>query len=158
MTLIYFPTKLMFLSYRVGIWHPSKLPIHTMSLYILGDYFFKSCTVLKTAVVYDKYKPNLCLVYAWCFSINCVFTEEIITKLPWLVWTNMYICIPMLGTSHNPLKSMVYWAVIYVYVRYMHVIYLQLDSSAGACQSSTARCWSNKHGCPCVMIAVIPCV
>jgi hypothetical protein len=29
MTLIYFPTKLMFLSYRVGMWHQSKLPIHT---------------------------------------------------------------------------------------------------------------------------------
>ena len=80
-----------------------------------------------------------------------------------------------------------------VYDRYMHVIYLQLDSftsagrflaflvlqqvpsalgrfrpglsanpfvqnrswqpkghpsEAGACQSSTARCWSHKHGCP----------
>jgi hypothetical protein len=32
MILIYFPTKLKFLSYQVGIWHPSKLPIHTMRL------------------------------------------------------------------------------------------------------------------------------
>jgi hypothetical protein len=45
------------------VWHSSKLPIHTMSLYIRGDYFIKSFTVLKTAVVYDKYKPNICLVY-----------------------------------------------------------------------------------------------
>ena len=57
--------------------------------------------------------------YSWhlprslCFSINCVFTEEITTKLPRLVWTNMYLCIPRRGTSHNPLKSMFYWAVIY---------------------------------------------
>ncbi len=92
MILIYFPTKLMFLSYRVGIWHPSKLPIHTMSLYICGDYFLTEYTVLKTAVIYDKYKPNICLIYAkilanymprfLCSSINCVFSEEIITKLP----------------------------------------------------------------------------
>jgi hypothetical protein len=67
MTLIYFPTKFMLLSYRVGIWHPSKLPIHTMSLYIRGDYILKSYTVLKTAVVYDKYKPNICLVYTKIF-------------------------------------------------------------------------------------------
>ncbi len=85
MTLIYFPTKLMFLSYRVGIWHPSKLPIHPMSLYIRSDYFLKSYTVLKTAVVYDKYKQNIGLVYAKIFSINCLFAEEIITKLPLLV-------------------------------------------------------------------------
>jgi hypothetical protein len=52
---------------RVGIWHASKLPMHTMSLYIRGDYFLKSYTVLKTAVVYDKYKPNLRLVYAKLF-------------------------------------------------------------------------------------------
>jgi hypothetical protein len=67
MTRIYFPTKLILLSYRVGIWHPSKLTIHTMSLYIRGDYFLKSYTVLKTAVVYDKYKPNICLAYAKIF-------------------------------------------------------------------------------------------
>jgi hypothetical protein len=59
MPLIYFPTKLMFLSYQVGIWHPTKLPIHPMSLYIRGDYFLKSYTVLKIAVAYDKYKPNM---------------------------------------------------------------------------------------------------
>ncbi len=52
----YFPTKLMFLSYRVGIRHPSKLPIHAISLYMRGDYFLKSYTVLKSALVYDKYK------------------------------------------------------------------------------------------------------
>jgi hypothetical protein len=97
MTLIYlnyFPTKFMLLSYRVGIWHPSKLPIHKMSLYICGDYFLQSSTVLKTAVVYDLYKSNIFLVYVkiLCFSINCTFTvkvlsftEEIITKLPRLV-------------------------------------------------------------------------
>jgi hypothetical protein len=28
--------------------------VHTMSLYICGDYFLKSYTMLKTAVVYDK--------------------------------------------------------------------------------------------------------
>ncbi len=67
MTLIYFPTKFMFLSYRVRIWHPSKLPIHAMSLYICDDYFLKSYTAIKTAVVYDKYKPNICLVYAKIF-------------------------------------------------------------------------------------------
>ncbi len=67
MTLIYFPTKLMFLSCQVGTWHPSKLPIHTMSLYIRGDYFLKSYTVLKTAVAYDKYNSNICLVYAKIF-------------------------------------------------------------------------------------------
>ncbi len=83
-----FPTKLMSLSHQVGIWHPSKLPIHTMSLYIRGDYFLKRYTLLKMAVVSDKYKPNICLVYGnymprfLCFSINCVFNEEIITKLP----------------------------------------------------------------------------
>ncbi len=38
-----------------------------MSLYIRGDYFLKSYTVLKTAVVYDKYKPNKCLAYAKIF-------------------------------------------------------------------------------------------
>jgi hypothetical protein len=40
-----------------------------MSLYIRGDYFLKSYTVLKTTVarVYDKYKPNICLVYANIF-------------------------------------------------------------------------------------------
>ncbi len=63
---MYFPTKLMFLSYRVCIWHPSKLPIHKTSLYICGDYFLKSYIVLKT-VVYDKYKQNICLVYAKIF-------------------------------------------------------------------------------------------
>ncbi len=67
MTLICFPIKLMFLSHRVGIWHPSKLPIHKMSLYLRGDYFLKRYTVLKMAVVYDKYKPNICLVYAKIF-------------------------------------------------------------------------------------------
>jgi hypothetical protein len=46
MTKIYFATELMFLSYRVGIWHPSTLPLHIMSLYIRGDYFLKSFTVL----------------------------------------------------------------------------------------------------------------
>ncbi len=78
MTLIYFPTKLMFLSYRVGRWHPSKLPIHTMSLYILSYYFLKSYTMLKTAMIYDKYKPNICLAYAkiLCFSINCVLLKK----------------------------------------------------------------------------------
>ncbi len=67
MTLIYFPTKIMVLSYRVGIWHPSKLPIHKMSLYIRGDYFLKSYIVLKTAVVYDQYKTSKCLIYAKIF-------------------------------------------------------------------------------------------
>ncbi len=67
MTLIYFPTKLMLLSYRVGIWHPSKLPIHKMSLYIRGDYFLKRYTMFKLAVVYDEYKPNKCSVYAKIF-------------------------------------------------------------------------------------------
>ncbi len=57
----------MFLSYRVAIWHQSKLPIHTMSLYIRDDYFLNSDTMLKTAAVYDKYKPNICLVYAKIF-------------------------------------------------------------------------------------------
>ena len=141
-------------------------------------------------------------IYAWyiprflCSTINCVFTDEIITTLPRLVWTNMYICIPMRGTLHNPLKSMVYWAV--TYDRYMSGICMSyifnltlplqlvatghfwsskragplqtwtycesirswrpkghpLEAQAGACQSSTARRWSHKHGCPCV----IPCV
>ncbi len=68
----------------------------TMSLYIRGDYFLKSYTVLKTAVVYDKYNPNICLGKA-------CFTEQ------------SY----MIGISS-------------VYVRYMHVIYLQLDSSSSA--------------------------
>ncbi len=67
MTLIYFPTKLKFLSYRVGIWHPSKLLLHKMSLYIRGDYFLKRYTVLKMALIYDKYKSNICLVYAKIF-------------------------------------------------------------------------------------------
>ncbi len=67
MTRIYFTTKLMFLSYRVGIWHPSKLTIHTMSLYICGDFDLKSYTVLKKAVVYDMIIPNICLVYAKIF-------------------------------------------------------------------------------------------
>ncbi len=71
--LIYFPIILIFLSHRVDIWHPSKLPIHTMSLYIRGDYFLKRYTVLKMAVVYDKYKPNICLVYAKIF----VFFNEL---------------------------------------------------------------------------------
>ena len=140
--------------------------------------------------------------YAWyipwllCFSINCVFTRIKITKLPRLVWTNMYRYSLRLGTSHNPLKSMFYWAVIYD--RYMTGICmsyifswtlpLQLAASghfwsskragplqtwtfcesvrswrpkleghpleAGACQSSTARRWSHKHGCPCVISCV----
>ncbi len=47
--------------------HPSKLPIQAMSLYICGDYFPKSYTAIKTAVVYDKYKPKICLVYANIF-------------------------------------------------------------------------------------------
>ena len=132
-----------------------------------------------------------------CFSINRVFTEEITTKLPRLVWTNMYLWIPRRGTLHNPLKSMFYWAVLYD--RYMLGICmayifsrcwsrcwtfpLQLAAfgnvwssnrawplqiwtlcesvrswlpkghplEAGACQSSTARRWSHKHGCPSVM-------
>ncbi len=57
----------MVLSHRVGIWHPSKLPMHTLSLDIRGDYFLKSYTVLKTAAVYDKYKRNICMVYAKIF-------------------------------------------------------------------------------------------
>jgi hypothetical protein len=57
----------MVLSYRVGIWQPSKLPIHKMSLYIRGDHFLKSYTVLKAAVVNDKYNRNICLVYAKIF-------------------------------------------------------------------------------------------
>ena len=146
--------------------------------------------------VYDQHMPRLL-----CFSMNCVFTEEITTKLPWLVWrlwTNMNLCITRRGTSHNPLKSWFYWGVLYD--RYMSGICmayifsrcwsrcwtfpLQLAASghvwssnragplqistlcesvrswlpkghpleAGACQSSTARRWSLKHGC------VIPCV
>ncbi len=50
----------MFRSYRVDIWHPSKLPIY-------GDFFLKNYTVFKIAVVYDKIIPNLCLVYAKIF-------------------------------------------------------------------------------------------
>ncbi len=38
-----------------------------MSLYIRGEYFLKSYTVLKTAVVYDKYKLNICWAYAKFF-------------------------------------------------------------------------------------------
>ncbi len=38
-----------------------------MSLYIRVVCFLKSYTVLKTAVVYDKYKPNIFLVYAKIF-------------------------------------------------------------------------------------------
>ena len=63
MTRIYFPTKLMFLSYRVDIWHPAKLQIYIMSLYIRGEFFLKSYTILKIAVVYDKHIPVICLVY-----------------------------------------------------------------------------------------------
>ncbi len=57
----------MLLSYGLIIWHPSKLPIHKMSLYIRGDYILKSYTVFKTALVYDQYKPKICLVYATIF-------------------------------------------------------------------------------------------
>ncbi len=67
MTLICFPTKLMFLSYRVSTWHPSKLPMHTVSLYIRGDYFLKSYTVFKTAVIYDQYNLKIYPVYAKIF-------------------------------------------------------------------------------------------
>ncbi len=67
MSLIYSPTKLVSLSYRVGVWHPSKLPIQKMSLYIRGDYFLKRYSVLKMAVVYDKYKPSICSIYAKIF-------------------------------------------------------------------------------------------
>jgi len=143
--------------------------------------------------VYDRHMPRFL-----CSSMNCVFTAEITMKLPRLVWTNMYSCIKRRGMSHNPLKSMFYWAVLYD--RYMSGICmayifsrcwsrcwtfpLQHASSghfwsskragplqtwtfcesvrswrlkghsleAGACQSSTARRWSHKHGC------VIPCV
>ncbi len=95
--------------------HPSKLPIHKMGLYICGDHFLKRYTMLtwKIAVVYDNL--NICLVYdkIFMFFNHCVFTEEITSKLPLLVWTNMYICNPRLGTSHNPLKGIIYWVVIY---------------------------------------------
>ncbi len=70
------PIKLIFqvLSHRVGIlvWHPSKLPIHKMSLYIRGDCFLKRYTVLKMAVVYDKYKP-----YAWYMSRFFMFFNQL---------------------------------------------------------------------------------
>jgi hypothetical protein len=39
----------------------------SLSSYIRGDYFLKSNTMLKTARVYDQYKPNICLVYAKIF-------------------------------------------------------------------------------------------
>ncbi len=66
---IYFPTKLKFLSYPVGIWHPCKIPIDTMSLYMRGDYFLKSYFVLKIVNVYDKYKLKICLVYDKIFML-----------------------------------------------------------------------------------------
>ncbi len=93
-------------------------------------------------------------IYAWymprflCFSIHCVFTEQIITKLPRLVWTNMYICILMRGTPHNPLKCMVYWAVIYD--RYMSGICMSYIFNWNLPLQLAAywHFWSSKHAGP----------
>jgi hypothetical protein len=41
--------------------------MHALSRYICGDFFLKSHTVLKTVAVYDKYKRNICMVYAKLF-------------------------------------------------------------------------------------------
>ena len=91
--------------------------------------------------VYDRHMPRFL-----CSSMNCVFTEEITTKLSRLVWTNMYLCITRRGTSHKPLKSMFYCTVMYD--RYMSSICMAYIFSR--CWS---RCWTFplQHGC------VIPC-
>ncbi len=64
-------TQAEFLSYPVGIWHPCKIPKHTMSLYLRGDYFLKSYFVLKKVNVYDKYKPSIFMVYDKISHMKC---------------------------------------------------------------------------------------
>ena len=50
-------TKLVFISYRMDIWHPSALLIYRMSLYMHRVHFFKSYKVSKINMEYDSHKP-----------------------------------------------------------------------------------------------------
>jgi hypothetical protein len=100
-----------------------------MSLYIRGDYFLKSYTVLKTALVYDKYKPSIYLAYAKIFMF---FNQS---RFYWSNYNeiataslNQYVLmhykardITQTLEKHVLLRSHV-WQV---YVKYMHGIYLQ---------------------------------
>ena len=121
----------MLFSYRVVIWHPSKLPIHTMSLYIQvrGDYFLKSYTVLKTALVYDKYKTSISMAYAkifMCFNQSRFYWR--ICKDIATASLNQYVLMHSKArdiTQSLEMQVLLRSHVWQVYVKYMHGIYLQ---------------------------------
>ena len=64
MTTFFVRTKLVFISYRMDIWHPSALLIYRMSLYMHIVHFFKSYKVSKINIEYDSHIPFICMVYA----------------------------------------------------------------------------------------------
>ena len=72
-------TKLVFISYRMDIWHPSALLIYRMSLYMHRVHFFKSYKVSKINMEYDSHIPFIWMVYtkiimilyALCFYCKC---------------------------------------------------------------------------------------
>jgi hypothetical protein len=112
--------------------------IHNESLHMW--WLFKRYTVLKIAVVlvYDKYIPILCLVYAKIFMFSsfnqlCFYwknNNEIAAAS-----LNQYV--HMHSEARDITQSLVKHVLLsshiwQVYDRYMHVIYLQLTSSCSA--------------------------
>ena len=79
MTTFFVRTKLVFISCRMDIWHPSALLIYRMSLYMHRVHFFKSYKVSKINMEYDSHIPFIWMVhtriimilFALCFYCKC---------------------------------------------------------------------------------------
>ena len=128
------PNKVYVLSCWMDVCLLSVRLMHRMSLSMHGDFPPKSYTVLNIAVVYD----NIYHDYTWGiprllrFSIHCVFTSN---ELPPKVRASMYRWILRRGAC----ESFLSWSLK------VHRF------KAEACKSSISRCWSHKHGSPCVL-------